>query len=175
MMEEPLLNASTLRKKELLRRAYQIGLMESHDNSTRIGALLVDRDGEIVLGAANKFAPGVQVTDARLERNCKNDYMIHAEENAIFAAAERGIKTRGLVLVCPWFPCPRCACAVIRAGIAGILVHRFVAHKTIPERWHAPLLIGQGLLDEAGVVTELYHDDIEGAEMLCDGELIICG
>lgn len=44
----------------------------------------------------------------------------HAEENAITFAARKGIATEGATLYCTVSPCPRCAGAIINAGIQKV-------------------------------------------------------
>jgi hypothetical protein len=53
----------------------------------------------IVCFGANHFPKGVENTEERWQRPLKYQLVAHAETNAIFAAARKGIPTKGLIMV----------------------------------------------------------------------------
>lgn len=53
-----------------------------------------------------------------LTKPCEN--AVHAEANAIAAAAKYGISTNGTILYCTHCPCKKCAEQIIRAGIVEV-------------------------------------------------------
>jgi dCMP deaminase len=46
---------------------------------------------------------------------------VHAEANAIFNAARRGIQTKGAKIYTTKFPCASCAGAIVQAGIRAVI------------------------------------------------------
>lgn len=95
---------------------------KSRDPHTQIGAVIVDDDNQIVATGYNGFPRGVEYSDDRLQRPTKYDYFEHAERNAIFAAARRGIPVKGcrLYLAGKHFSCLDCARAIIQTGIRHV-------------------------------------------------------
>ena len=109
---------------EFMLEAYRWAEKFSTDPSTQNGAVLVSfdgwRDGQIVAWGANHFPQGVLESDERWQRPLKYSYVEHAERNAIFDAAARGVATAGLTMYVPWFACADCGRAIIQAGISNI-------------------------------------------------------
>lgn len=126
----------------------------SKDPNTKVGAVIVGRDGQILSQGYNGFPRGI-ADDARLidGSESKNDYIIHAEMNAIFNAALSGTSIRGGTLVVNLCPCHRCALGIIQSGIKTVIV----PHKdfTRTPRWEKSMTLGEKLLREAIVQ---YHD-----------------
>lgn len=56
---------------------------------------------------------------------CKKEdpclHAIHAEANAIYAAAKEGISLQGATLYCNFSPCMKCAEAIIQSGIKTVV------------------------------------------------------
>lgn len=48
------------------------------------------------------------------------EYAVHAEANAIYAAAKAGISLEGATLYCNFSPCRKCAEAIIQCGIKKV-------------------------------------------------------
>lgn len=96
--------------------------LRSKDPNTQIGAVIVDSDNQIVATGYNDFPRAALNKAERFERPTKYDYMVHAEANAIFAAARRGVSLKGckLYLVGPHFSCLDCARAIIQSGISEV-------------------------------------------------------
>lgn len=97
---------------------------KSRDRETKIGAVIVDEDNQIVATGYNGFPRGVEYSDERLQRPAKYDFFEHAERNAIFAAARRGIPLKGcrLYLAGKHFSCLDCARAIIQTGISSVFM-----------------------------------------------------
>jgi dCMP deaminase len=127
---------------------------KSKDPSSKIGAVIVGPDKQIVSTGFNGFPRGIDETDQlRWKRPIKYDYIEHAERNAIYNAARHGIALRGSTMYMvgfgpPCTPCIACAKAVIQSGIV-----RFVGHslKPAPDNWIEELWFAKRLLEEAGV------------------------
>jgi dCMP deaminase len=155
--------------REYLRQAYEFAAKNSTDRSTQNGAILVDGEGNIVAWGANKFPMGVAETPERLERPEKYEWVVHAEQAAIFYAARNGIRTAGLTMYGTWVACNNCAKAIVDTGIIKVVGHK----KTMdiaPERWLDPIEKGRQMFKEKGVVYELWEGDIGGIELLFNGQ-----
>ena len=153
-----------------MRMAYRAALV-SPDPSTQNGAVIVNRDGELVF-SCNKFAHGVAVTTERLERPLKYEYIGHAERNVIYRAAMRGTATGGATMYVPWFACSACAIAIIQAGIIEVVGHNLPEHEDNP-RWKESIRTAMGMLEESGVRTRYLEGSIgKVAPILMNGKLV---
>jgi len=131
----------------------------SKDPSTRIGSVIVGPDREIVSAGFNGFPRGIADTQERLsDRETKLKLVVHAEMNAVLAAARIGVWLKGCTLYLAatdasgviWggAPCTRCTVEIIQAGITEIVSYPI---KSCPSRWHADLVMARDLLNEAGI------------------------
>ena len=132
----------------------------SKDPSTKVGAVIVGSDHEILSGGFNGFPRGIADTDERLnDRDTKMKLVVHAEMNALLAAARTGMRLKGCTLYLAatddsgliWGgpPCTRCVVEIIQVGIGEIVSYPV---KAVPSRWHADLAFARGLIDEAGII-----------------------
>ena len=131
----------------------------SKDPSTRVGAVIVGPDGELRSAGFNGFPRGIADTPERLyDRDMKLRLIVHAEMNAVLAAARVGIPLKGCTLYLAatdlagnvWGgpPCSRCTVEFIQAGITEVVSF---PPKAVPSKWHAELVLARTLLDEAGI------------------------
>lgn len=150
-----------------LREACKIAAHESQDKHTQNGALLVSRRGYVV-SAANRLPPLVTVSNERLERPVKYQYVEHAERGVIYAAAKAGIAAEGATLYCPWFACADCARAIICAGVVRVVGHKKPRIHS-PQRWAESILVADQMLREADVQVDLLTDDL-GVRYLFNGD-----
>lgn len=79
---------------------------KSPDPSTQNGAVIVTTAG--TAADCNRFPERVKITDARLERPLKYNFIEHAERNAIFSAARKQLPLLGATMYVPWFACSDC-------------------------------------------------------------------
>jgi dCMP deaminase len=123
----------------------------SHDESTKVGAVIVGPDHEVRSTGFNGFPRGVNDHDpARQKRPEKYYWFEHAERNAIYNAARMGLSTKGCVMYTNGVPCADCARAVIQAGITKVVVNeRWEGQK--PEQWVESCQIARVMFEEAGV------------------------
>jgi dCMP deaminase len=89
----------------------------SKDPRKQVGAVLVSPDKRHFSIGYNGLPAGFP-DDVVLDRDTKNRYTLHAEENAIAQAAQ---DVREWTLYVTEAPCLRCALAVHRAGITDVL------------------------------------------------------
>lgn len=131
----------------------------SKDPNTRVGSVIVGPDREVRSMGFNGFPRGIADTAERLaDRDFKNRCMVHAERNAILAAARVGIPLRGCTLYLAatddsgsvWGgpPCTGCAIEIIQAGIVAVASRPF---KSGPSKWRADTEEAGRWLKEAGV------------------------
>ena len=131
----------------------------SKDPSTQVGSVIVGPKREIRAIGFNGFPRGIADTAERLnDRDTKLQLIVHAECNAIAAAARIGVPLEdstlylaatdatGMIWGGP--PCTRCTVHVIQAGITRIVSRPI---KAVPSKWHADLERARALLDEARV------------------------
>jgi len=150
---------------DYMKEAYKVATMLSTDPSTQNGAILVDEKGEIVAWGANHFCYGVQETEDRWKRPKKYKFVEHAERNAIYHAAERGIATRNTTMFCPWAACSDCARAIIQCGIKQVVTHhdpcadeRFGMASSI--MWLEEIKFAMEQFKEAGVTVRWLSEPI---------------
>jgi dCMP deaminase len=155
-----------------MREAYQLAYDESTDTSTKNGALLVDPvDRHVVVDGVNAFTNSDMASEARnYERPRKYQVTEHAERMVIYKAAKRGIRTEGLIMVCPWVGCSDCARAIVLAGIPLVVAHKQLFDKT-PDRWREEIDAGLEILEGGGVTYYLLDSEIGGVENLFNGEV----
>jgi len=122
----------------------------SKDPSTKVGCVIADSDHAQLSEGFNGFPRGI-ADDGRLEvREMKYRLIVHAEANAIAAAARNGHSLKGATAYVTFSPCPQCAALLIQAGIVRVVT---IAGAT-PAHWLAECEIAQAMLREAGVKYE---------------------
>lgn len=126
----------------------------SLDPSTKVGAVIVDKDNRVISIGYNGFAKGVQDLPERYnDRPTKLSMVSHAENNAILFA-KRDLS--GCVLYTwPFCSCSRCAVSVIQAGIKCCVAPEIP--EEIKARWEEDVKISRLMFKEAGVVVKLYQ------------------
>ena len=119
----------------------------SKDPSTKVGAVIVDKDNRIISSGYNGFAKGVSDESSRYDdRSTKYKIILHAEENAIMFA-NRNLEGCSLY-VTQLYPCAHCASLIIQSGIKEVYIQKFLK---IPDRWKESMEWTKRLFDEADV------------------------
>ena len=121
---------------------------QSPSRPRKVGAVLVLADGATTLAACNDFPAGVRDIEARHAHPERLLWIEHAERNAIFAAARRGMATAGATLIATFHPCADCARAIVQAGIARL--HTLAPDFSDP-LWGPAFRCSQAILEEGGV------------------------
>lgn len=130
----------------------QYAALKSKD-STKVGAVLVGQNNEVLLTGFNGPPIGVQdLPERRDTRPEKYLWVAHAEANLIAFAARQGIRTEGLTVYVSHHPCAGCAKALIQAGIIRIVVGPGTTMMPPSEIFAARVM-----LDEAGVTVEVIE------------------
>lgn len=127
----------------------------SKDPSTKVGAVIVGNQNQIVSQGFNGFPRGVDDSNERLvDRETKYKFVIHAEANAIYNAIHNGSKVEGSTIYVFGLPvCNECAKAIIQTGI------KKVVYCSEPNPlWEESSLLSKEMFAEVGV--ELIKIDI---------------
>lgn len=131
---------------------------KSKDPSSKIGAIIVGPNNNIISTGFNGFPRGIDETiSERWERPIKYDFVEHAERNAIYNAARHGIRLENSTLYLvgfgyPTVPCINCTKAVIQSGIRRVVGYAYKAN----ESWIDELVFSKNLLDEAKIEFTEY-------------------
>ena len=126
----------------------------SKDRSTKVGAIVLGVDYEIVSTGWNGFPRGINDDKAeRHERPTKYFWSAHAEENCVAQAARVGVSLKGCtLLVTSLFPCTTCSRLIIQSGIVRVLAPQTPENA----RWDGEASVALEMLTEAGVEVEYY-------------------
>lgn len=129
----------------------------SKDRSTKVGAVALGEDYEILSTGYNGMPRGVDdEVEHRHERPVKYYYHSHAEENLVAQAARNGVRLKGsTVLVTSLFPCTTCSRLLIQAGVVRIIAPR----PDVDPRWAEQAEHAIVMLREAGVEVVHIGDD----------------
>jgi len=118
----------------------------SKDPSTKVGAVIVDKNNRIISTGYNGFAIGVKDMKDRLNnREVKYKMVLHAEENAIMFAKQNLEGCSLFVSKMP--PCAHCASLIIQSGIKNVYVYK----DEFPERWIEHIGLTKQIFKESGV------------------------
>lgn len=129
---------------------------KSKDPNTKVGAVIVGPDHQIISTGFNGFPRGIDETiAARWDVPLKYDFIEHAERNAIYNAARHGISLKGCSMYLSTFavPCIACSKAVIQSGIVTVVG---TAREPTPDHWVDNLKFAELMLREAGVECRSY-------------------
>lgn len=152
--------------RSFLKTAY-LKARESHNPSTQNGAVLINDAGKVLISAVNGFPNGVAETKERQIKPLRHKFSVHAERNALYQAAKLGIKTNGLIMVCPWATCSDCAQAIIQTGVIRLVVHKQALEKS--GSWKKNIALAFEMLREAGVELMIYDGKIRAGKILRSG------
>jgi deoxycytidylate deaminase len=115
----------------LLNFAIDIAKRESHDLDTQVGAVLLNKDGEMIGYGSNRFDRIEDITPERLVRPEKYKWITHAEVNAL--RNSNGLQ--GEELVCTHMPCDKCAQAIADAGVKVVSFPKRPTEGPLVDRW----------------------------------------
>ena len=141
---------------------------KSKDPSTKIGALVV-KDKHIISSGYNGFPRSVKdKKDRYVNREMKYEFVVHAEDNSVLAAARFGISTLGTTLYTQGIPCCECAKSVIQGGISEIIVHKqwTMGHS----RWKESCKVSSIMFKECGIPVR-YLDAKLGIDGYRNGKI----
>lgn len=99
-----------------------ITAQRSHDTRTQCGAILVNKEHEIVAEGFNGHIRGVEDGVLPNHKEDKYPFMIHAEMNALLSCAKRGVSAKDTFCYVTTVPCITCYQAMWQAGISKIYI-----------------------------------------------------
>jgi dCMP deaminase len=121
----------------------------SKDPSTKVGAVIVDRNKKIVSVGYNGFPTNIKDDERLQDRDTKYKIIVHGEINAILSA-NKTVDDCTLYTF-PFEPCPRCAGLIIQSGIKKV-----VAPKNTNTRWEEDFILSRQLFKEANIDIKYY-------------------
>lgn len=124
----------------------------SKDPSSKIGAVAVDSEGQILTTGYNGFPRGINDTEERYNnREVKYEMIVHAEMNAIYNATYHGVSLKDSTMYVAGLPCcNKCALGLIQTGIKRVVMDG----DPEDERWKASWGLSEQLFNEANVEWE---------------------
>lgn len=126
----------------------------SKDPSTKVGAVLVNDQRQVVGMGFNGFPRGIADTDARLnERELKYKLVVHAEMNAILQAGPKAAGATFYVYPAFSFPpiCENCCKHAIQAGVRKIVGYTPDMNDPRVQRWLSSIEVAKMMWLEAGL------------------------
>ena len=123
----------------------------SKDPSTKVGAVIIGANGQIVSQGYNGFPRGISDLEERLNnRPLKYKLVVHAERNALLNALYNGASVKDCVLFVHGLPvCNECAKSIIQSGIS------MVYYDTEPKKqWKELSDFAIKMFEEAGVKVQ---------------------
>ena len=130
---------------------------KSKDRNTKIGAVIIGPDNEIVSTGYNSFPRGINdEVEERQQRPEKYYWMVHGEMNSILNAARIGVSTKGcrMYLTCG-IPCSNCGRAIINAGITEVYCKKEDTTRN-REKWDEESARTLKMFEESGVEVIFY-------------------
>lgn len=122
----------------------------SKDPSTKVGAVVVNSDKQVLSLGYNGFPRGVIDKSSRYEdRELKHKLVAHAERNALDNAFT---DVRGSTLYATLCPCNECAKSIIQRGIRRVVAVRF---QQLDHYTKFNYTITRTMFEEAGVEVVL--------------------
>ncbi len=133
----------------------------SKDDSTKVGAILVDSDMIVRCVGYNGMPRALDDSEpSRLIRPNKYQWFNHAELNLLTNCARIGIRTAGCTIYVTHHPCASCARSVIQSGINRVVCY---AHPTdFSERWSSEIAVAKEMMAEAKVELTEYNMNMLG-------------
>jgi dCMP deaminase len=135
---------------------------KSKDPSTKVGCVIVGKNNEVISTGFNGFPMKVLEKPSRYERPVKYFYIEHAERNAVYLAARRGVPLEGSRIYLQWHPCADCARAIIQAGIEEVWIDgsRYDPYNPTEadRRWEESISAAQDMFEEARIRIVIFKE-----------------
>lgn len=125
---------------------------KSKDPNTKVGCVVVDTATKRIMATGyNGFPPGVIEDKSRWERPTKYDFVTHAEQNCIAAAARFGICLTGATMFVTLHPCVDCAKLIASAGISNIVFIESELERKQDRDWITHLENAKAIFRESNI------------------------
>lgn len=131
--------------------------LKSKDKYTKIGAIIVGEDNEVLSTGYNSFPRGLaDDVDSRQERPEKYFWFEHAERNAIYNAARVGTPLKNsTIYLTSGLPCMDCARGIVNSGIKRVYCKEECTTNN-KEKWEESQKRSRELLIECGIEIIYY-------------------
>ena len=140
-------------KKQLIDKSYmdqaKAAASLSKDPYIKAGCVILSSDGRKLATGRNGFAAGMKETDDLWSKETKQEYVIHAELNALLNCP---FDIEGSTLYCTYQPCHRCLQYILNSGVRSVVFEVPKPHTEYPEIW----------LEAAKLFDSIYQIDKEG-------------
>ena len=120
----------------------------SDDVNTQTACIIVNEYDEIISYGANSLPTGITKSEKRCSRPDKYMWLLHAERNAIYNAARKGVSTNNCTMYLMWFPCADCARGIIQCGIKRLVCYQPDMDNA---NWGEHFVVAKELLEESDV------------------------
>lgn len=134
----------------------------SKDPSTKVGSVVVDREGDVIAVTFNGLPRGVSDSLDRLDnREVKYRMIEHAERNGMRVANKGGGDTVGsTVYIYPLPPCAPCAAHLLQHGVARIVsIASRPGDEELVRRWQDDFNLANDMYRERDVELMLYFPE----------------
>ena len=137
-------------KKRFLKLSKEISTW-SKDPSTKVGALIISEDRNIISTGYNGFPRGIEDTEERLNnRELKYKFVLHAEMNCILKEIYNGRSIKDCILNVQGLPTNyEWTKSIIQAGIKKV-----ITDSKATDNWKESLKLSLEMLKEANVEIE---------------------
>lgn len=127
--------------------------LKSKDRSTKVGAVVVGPDHELLSSGFNGFPRGVDDDHPGRDAGRERKYLFtaHAEANAVFQAARHGVRLKGASIYITHPPCAECAKAIIQAGIIEVWYRQPEDPAIYQYRWGESFAASSTMFREAEI------------------------
>lgn len=141
----------------------------SSDPRTKVGAVLVGSEKQVLSTGYNGFPRGIAYTRARLRKPLKLQLVCHAERNALDNCACTGTKTKGGILYTTLVSCNECAKSIIQCRINEVVILDHI--KYYNTEWMKNIQLTYQLFDEAKIYYRFMKVKSLSHKVLIDGVL----
>ena len=151
---------STMWSDKYIKLAKEISTW-SKDPSTKIGAVVVGADGQILSQGFNGFPRGIKDSEERLNnRERKYELVVHGEMNAIYNASLNGVSLKDSTIYVYGLPtCNECAKGIIQVGIKKVVAMRPAKYNS---DWDKSNKNAAALFKEADVTYLIKVEEADG-------------
>jgi len=116
--------------------------------------VIISPGGKLLCEACNTYPRGIRDgIRERTEPPLKYIWIEHAERNAIYLAARRGISTEGCTMIVELTPCVECARAIIQAGVVQVVINGGRSAEYSGDRYSGEHSTALAMLAEAGIAV----------------------
>lgn len=123
----------------------------SKDPRRKVGCVVVDDEHNQLSGGFNGFPRGVKDDERLIDKAVKLKMIVHAEANAVAAAARNGHSLKFSTVYVTHPVCAQCAALLIQAGVKRVVYRE--CNEPQPE-WEADWQWARVMFAEASVLLE---------------------